>query len=530
MTSVRTLLRGGTLVDGTGAPARPADVMLDGATITAVEPAGRLPEDGAMVRDLGGAVLCPGFIDVHSHADNAPLLAEDDQSKVTQGVTTEVVGNCGFSLAPVAEAHREELRGLMSRIFPPIQDRWSTLPELFAATDAAGYVTNYAPLLGHHTLRVAAMGMADGPPDFAQLAQMRRAAEEGFAAGAFGLSTGLIYPPGLFADDAEIAALAAVLPAGRPYVTHMRGEGRMLLTSIREALRVGEAADRPVQVSHLKAAGRAVWGRMGEALALLDAARERGLDVTHDVYPYLAGSTMLTATLPPWFQEGGNLAVLRRLGDPVTVDRLRRDVETDDGSWENHVAACGWSGIVVASSRSHAHDGTSLQAIADEMGVDPFQALVDVLRAEELEASMIIFSMREEDLVEALVHPHTMIGSDGLPPGGGGKPHPRMWGTFPRVLSRYVRETGALSLEEAVRKMTSLPARRFGLSDRGEVRPGAAADLVVLDPGTVHDEADYADPVRPATGIRDVMVAGRVVVDGGRYVGERAGSRLAPSS
>lgn len=526
--SGRTLLRGGLVVDGTGSPATPADVLLQDGVIAAVETPGRLATDNAEVRELGGAVLCPGFIDVHSHADNAPLLTEDDQSKITQGVTTEVVGNCGFSLAPISDMHREALGGLMGRIFPPMKADWSSLPELFAATDAGGYVTNYAPLVGHHALRVAAMGMADGAPDAAQLAAMRRAAEEAFEAGAFGLSTGLIYPPGLFARDAEIQALAEVMPADRPYVTHMRGEGRMLLDSVAEALRIGEAAGRPVQVSHLKAAGRAVWGRMGEVLAVLDAARERGVDVTHDVYPYLAGSTMLTAMLPPWFQEGGNPSVLRRLDEQASLDRLRGDIESDDGTWENHVAACGWGGIVVASTRSHTHDGKSLLQIAEATGVEPLQALVDVLRAEELEASMIIFSMREEDLVEALRHPLTMIGSDGLPPGGGGRPHPRMWGTFPRVLSRYVRETGVLTLEEAIRKMTSLPARRFGLEGRGEVTPGAVADLVVLDPAVVHDAADYADPVRPAVGIIDVWVGGRLAVDGGTYAAKRHGTRLAP--
>ena len=527
--STRTLFAGGLLVDGTGSPARPADVLVEGDRVVHVAEPGSVGRDGAAVRDLAGAVLCPGFIDVHSHADNAPLLAEDDESKITQGVTTEVVGNCGFSLAPVDDAHREDLRGLLARVFPPVEGSWSSLADFFQVTDAAGYVTNYAPLVGHHALRVAAMGMADGAPDAGQLAAMRRAAEEAFATGAFGLSTGLIYPPGLFAEDGEIQSLAAVLPPGRPYVTHMRGEGSMLLDSIAEAVRVGEVSDRPVQVSHLKAAGRAVWGRMGEALQLLDDARGRGVDVTHDVYPYLAGSTMLTATLPPWFQEGGNPSVLRRLEDPASLARLRQDIESDDGTWENHVTACGWGGIVVASSRSHAHDGMSLQQIADAGEVEPFQALVGVLRAEELEASMIIFSMREEDLVEALRHPLTMIGSDGLPPGGGGRPHPRMWGTFPRVLSRYVRETGVLTLEEAIRKMTSLPAGRFGLDGRGEVRPGAVADLVVLDPGTVHDEADYDDPIRPAAGIRDVLVGGHLVVDGGSYVGKRAGARLAPS-
>ena len=214
--STRTLFRGGLLVDGTGTPGRPADVLVDGTEIAAVEPPGSVPEDSAEVRDLRGAVLAPGFIDVHSHADNAPLLAEDDQSKITQGVTTEVVGNCGFSLAPITDAHRDALRGLLSRIFPPLDVPWQSLGEFFEVTDAAGYVTNYVQLVGHHSLRIAAMGMSDGPPDADQRATMSRLAEEAFAAGAFGLSTGLIYPPGLFAREDEIASLAEILPPVGP--------------------------------------------------------------------------------------------------------------------------------------------------------------------------------------------------------------------------------------------------------------------------------------------------------------------------
>jgi N-acyl-D-aspartate/D-glutamate deacylase len=263
---------------------------------------------------------------------------------------------------------------------------------------------------------------------------------------------------------------------------------------------------------------------MAEALQLLDDARRRGVDVTHDVYPYLAGSTMLTATLPPWFQEGGNPSVLRRLSEPASLDRLRRDIEADDGSWEDLVASCGWSGVVVSSSRSHRHDGRSLQQIADEAGVEPFQALVDVLREEELEASMIVFSMQEEDLVEALRHPLTMIGSDGLPHDV--HPHPRLWGTFPRVLGHYAREVGLFSLEEAVRRMTSLPAAQFGLVDRGSLRPGAYADLVLFDPTTIADRATFEFPTRPAAGIEMVMVNGRVVWQGGAATGARPGRAL----
>jgi N-acyl-D-aspartate/D-glutamate deacylase len=352
--------------------------------------------------------------------------------------------------------------------------------------------------------------------------------DEAMEAGAFGLSSGLIYPPGLFSETDELLTLARRLPAGRPYVTHMRGEGAQLLASVAEAIRIGEESGRPVQVSHLKAAGKPNWGLMAEAIALLDAARDRGVDVRHDVYPYTAGSTMLTATLPPWFQEGGEPSVLRRLNDPASLDRLRADLAVNSTDWENLAYGAGWDGVVIASSSTHTYDGLSIQAVAEQNGGEPFEALVRVLLAEELKVSMIVHSMREEDLVLALTHPDTMIGSDGLPPGLGGKPHPRMWGTFPRILARYVRDRGDLTLAEAVRKMTSLPAETFGLADRGVVAPGRAADLVAFDAGTVTDRADYEHSTRAPEGITWVMQNGEVVVRDGTFLGRRAGRRLLP--
>jgi N-acyl-D-amino-acid deacylase len=522
------LVRGATLVDGTGSPARPADILVSGGVVRAVEAPGVLPADGATAVDATGLTVTPGFVDVHSHADNAPFLAEDDVSKILQGVTTEVVGNCGFSLAPRLASTGEVLEDYSGRIFPPVPWAWERFAELLAATDAAGYVTNYAPLAGHHALRIAAMGMSDAAPDAREQALMGRLLDEAAEAGAFGLSSGLIYPPGLFSETDELLELARRLPAGRPYVTHMRGEGAQLLSSVAEAVRIGEESGRPVQVSHLKAAGRPNWGLMERALDLLDAARARGVRVRHDVYPYTAGSTMLTATLPPWFQEGGEPSVLRRLTDPASLDRLRADLAENSTEWENLAYGAGWDGVVVASSASHAYDGMSILEIAAGRDLEPAGALVEVLLAEELKVSMIVHSMREEDLVLALTHPETMIGSDGLPPGLGGKPHPRMWGTFPRILGRYVRDQGRLSLEDAVRKMTGLPAETFGLADRGVVAPGRAADLVAFDSGTVADGADYDTPTRPPRGIAWVMQNGETVVRAGAYLGRRAGRRLVP--
>lgn len=524
-------LRGGLLADGTGAALRAADILVADGRVVEVGAPGSLQAASALDLDVSDQVVAPGFIDVHSHADNAPLLAEDDTTKILQGVTTEVVGNCGFSLAPVSADYTDSLSALLGRIFPPIDLSWSSLAELLAATDAQGYVTNYVPLVGHNTLRLAAFGMPDRAPDAAELKQMTHLLEEALEAGVFGLSSGLIYPPGMFAATEELVALARVLAPGRVYATHMRGEGAHLLDSVAEALTIGEQAHCRVQVSHLKSAGRANWGRVGAALELLRAARERGMAVGQDVYPYDASSTMLTACLPPWFQEGGNEAVLARLDDPGALDRARADIEAGPrGVWENHVAGAdaGWGGILVASTASHHHEGQTLVEIADELSVDPFDALVQVLVGERLRASMVIFSLNEADVEAVLCDPATMVGSDGLPPGFGGRPHPRLYGSFPRVLSRYVRERRVLDLPTAIAKMTSLPSDAFGLAGRGRIAAGSVADLVVFSPDRVGDVGSYTDPVHSPTGISAVLQAGRLVVAAGEWLGNRCGRRLSP--
>ena len=301
---------------------------------------------------------------------------------------------------------------------------WNSFAELLQAADERGYVTNYAPLVGHHALRAAVLGMAADKPDAEQLTRMAGLLEEAVEAGAFGLSTGLIYPPGVFAETGEIAALAGHLPPQLPYVTHMRGEGSQLPASIDEALMIGERAERPVHISHLKSAGRSNWGGMEVALEKIDAGRSRGLQIRQDVYPYTAGSTMLSAALPPWFQEGGDPAVLGRLENRDDLRRLRMDLNRDDGTWENHVLGAGWEGVVIASSASHTTDGRSLAQLAEERGLEPFDALVAVLQSEQLQVSMIVHSMQESDLILALQQSETMIGSDGLPPRCGRKTAP----------------------------------------------------------------------------------------------------------
>lgn len=405
------LLTGAEIADGTGAPLWPGDVLVERGRVRAVEPPGTLPRDRP-ARDLAGLVLAPGFIDVHSHADNAPLLAEDDTTKIRQGVTTEVVGNCGFSLAPRTSAHAETLASFLRRLFPPIEFRWSNFAELFSVLDDAGHVTNYCPLVGHGTLRIAALGMSDETADPAAMRVMREALDKGMAAGAFGLSSGLIYPPALSSSTEELRSLAEVLGGDGLYATHMRDEGAGLLDSIDEALRIGATAGR-THISHLKASGQQNWGKIPAALDRLRTAREAGQPVCHDVYPYTASSTMLVTVLPPEWLTGDADQLLARLSRRDSPDALEAALGEQD-----------FSRVLVATTASHECEGRTIAEIAEAEGTSGVEALVRILRDERLQASMIQFSMLEDDLEHALADERTVIGSDGLPPGTGGKPHP----------------------------------------------------------------------------------------------------------
>jgi N-acyl-D-amino-acid deacylase len=521
------LLRGVSLVDGTGADARPADVLLAGSTVAGIASAGAIPRgDAERIVDADGLVLAPGFIDAHSHADCAPLLDGVDVSKISQGVTSEVVGNCGFSLAPCPPERRTAISTVCGRLFPPLTYDWATVADLLDRTDSRGYVTNTLPLVGHHAVRTAVLGTASRAPDAAELGRMQTEVSKALAAGAGGLSTGLIYPPGMYSDVDELAALASVLSPQHTYATHLRGEGTRLLESIAEALEVARRAHCRLQVSHLKAAGREAWGSVGLAMQLMDSAFDRGLQVHHDVYPYEANSTLLASCLPPWFHDGGHEATLERLRDPDALARAEREIEHDDGSWDNWVAGSGWDRILIAEAADQRDEGRTIDRIARARHRTPFQVLVDLLLAGGLRSWMCVFAMSPEDVQAVLLHPRGCIGSDGAPPGKDGKPHPRLFGTFTRVLRHYVRESASMSLPEAVAKMTSLPAAAFGLRDRGVVAVGKAADVVLFDARHVADNATFVEPARLSTGIELVVINGSVVFEHGRPSGVRAGRRL----
>jgi len=478
------LIRGGSVIDGTGGPARRADVAVRDGRIASV--AADVKGAAARVIEAEGLVVAPGFIDVHSHDDAAVIANPGVDFKVMQGVTTDIVGNCGVGLAPAGEVFQTFLQAGLSNVLGSVPEiTWRTFGEYMDAVEEARPALNVACLAPHGVIRFGTLGLESRPPERHELATMREYAIEAMDAGAVGLSTGLIYPPGAFAETPELIELAKVAAeAGGLYVSHIRDEGPGLLDAVAEAIEIGREAGLPVQISHLKAAGRANWGRTKDSIRLIERSRSEGVDVAFDAYPYTAGSTILGA--------------LAR--GPVAADP---------------------DAVIVASVRERReYEGKTISQIAEMLGLPAPEALSRVLQ-EEPDAVAIFFIMDEADVRRVLKHELCMIGSDGLP--SGGKPHPRLYGTFPRVLGRYAREEGLLTLEEAVRKMTAQPAQRFGLGRRGEVREGWFADLVVLDPRTVADIATYEEPRQYPTGIEYVTVNGELVVDDGKQTQARPG-------
>ena len=519
------VIRGGTVVDGTGAPPRRADVGVAGGRIVALPPGdGTAPE----VLDAHGAVVAPGFIDVHTHSDAVGLREADGhdlvRAAVRQGVTTEICGNCGSSLFPSLPDRLPALRR---------QGIGSFGTGAPVAADFAGFAAAYrdrpranhlASLVGHGTLRAGVLGYQDRPATAAELDAMCALLDSCLAQGAAGLSTGLIYAPGSFGDTAEVTALARVAARHRkPYVTHLRDEMSRVDEALTEAIGIARDAGAPLHVSHHKTAGRYAWGRTETTLPRLDALRANGMDVSCDVYPYDAASTSLAAMLPPWANDGGTDALTARLADPAQRARMRADIDTGVPGWENTVGNGGWDRISVASAPGT--PGAEGRTVADlAAGRDPLDVVAELLLADHGQVTIISHSMREDDVRRVIASPLSMIGSDGVPVAG--HPHPRWAGTFARVLGRYVRDLAVLPLETAVRKMTGYPAARFGLTDRGVVRTGAHADLVVFDPATVTDRATYAEPLLPPTGVRHVVVAGHPVVRDAAGTAARPGTVL----
>lgn len=524
---VATVFRGGRVIDGTGQASVLRDVLIAEGRIHAVEPPGRLDQIGGVSKvDATGLTLAPGFIDTHAHADNSPLLTFDDTSKILQGVTTEVNGNCGFTLAPVNSQFFDDFTTLASRIFPPFEVAWNTFSEFVATVSDAEFVTNFVTLMGHNSLRVAVMGSDQRTPEQHELGRMKDLLESALADGVCGVSSGLIYPPGVFSSAAELVDLVSVMPRSAVYASHMRNEGLFLSESIDETVAIARSTGVRCHISHLKVAHMDRWHTMPQIMKRLDEYRDDGVTLTHDSYPYTASSTMMTALLPPWMHDGGSSPLLQRLRSIEMRDRARNDLNGRLAQFDSFVDAAGWDRIVVASTASHRFEGYSVATLAEISGKDPVDAVCDLLIEEDLKVTMIIHGINEADVQVALCSPFTAIGSDGLPVGTGGKPHPRGYGSFVRVLDNYVKKEKLFSLEEAVRRMTSLAAEIFSIPDRGVIAPGKIADLVLFDPEGLRDHATFEDPTASPTGIHSVWIGGEQVVAESQFLGRRAGKFL----
>ncbi|MGP3964375.1 N-acyl-D-amino-acid deacylase family protein [Nonomuraea sp. 3N208] len=465
--------------------------------------------------------VCPSFIDAHAHSDLAPFMAEPQPFKLTQGVTTEINGNCGISFAPTDAPAAERLGGALHDVVREVDVRPMGFGEFLDAVRRAGPVNHVAYLVGHGTLRLTANGpgeeLAPGALD-----TMTRLAAESFEAGAVGFSTGLIYPPGCYADLPELQTLArAAAPYGAVYATHMRDEGRRVLDAVDEAVAVARAGRLRLQVSHCKLAGAENHGRAGELLARLEAARRDGVDVLGDQYPYTAAATMLAALLPNSALTGGAADLASRLRDPVFRARLRGQAgrgEPGDGIWGEAQP----DGILVTA---HADPGVSGRTLAELAGDrDVFEVMCDLV-ARDPAAGMVIAAMSESDVREIMASPLIGVGSDNALPGPG-PVHPRTYGTFPQLLGRYVRELNVLTWPEAIRKATSITAGHFGLHGRGTLLPGSGADAVVFDPATIGHDGTPLDPRAGVTGAMTVLLDGEPVIRDGAYTGQRRGRLL----
>lgn len=516
------LIKGGVVVEGSGKEPVETNVGIAGDRIVHI---GAESPPARTVIDAKGLVVSPGFIDTHAHSEFTLLADGRAEGKLSQGVTSEVNGNCGLSAAPLygeAFAHREKDCEELG-----IGERWSTFRDYFFLLEKKGIALNFCTLCGHGNIRASVIGYRDLPPGPEAMEEMWQLLRGAMEQGARGLSTGLIYPPGVYSRTEELVELSRVL-AGTAgiYASHMRSEGDALLESIGEVIRIGREAGVRVHISHVKTSGEKNWGKAEEAIGLIEQGRSSGVAVTCDRYPYVAASTDLDTVLPSWVYEGGAEEEVKRLRDPETAARIRKELAVKDDAY--------WKGVYLSSvvcPKNKWMEGESLFAVAEREGKSPLDTLFSLLIAERVRTGAIFFSMSEDNLRKFLSLSYTMIGSDSAVrsfsgPTCSGKPHPRGFGSFPRFVGRYVREERLMGLPEAIRRITGLPAQTFGLRERGVLREGFFADITVFDYGRIIDTATFKDPFRKAEGIRFVFVNGIPAVEEGEFTGSRSGRVL----
>ncbi len=521
------IIRNGRLVDGTGNPWFFADLGINNGRITSI---GNLSgEDGERVIDASGCVVSPGFVDIHSHTDVFHIINPTGDSFIMQGVTTNLIGNCGGSVAPVSEFIRQGLEDVVTKYHLDID--WVTFDDYYKKLEKKPPSLNVCSLVGQGTVRMAVMGMEKRAPTNDELERMREIVAEAMEDGVYGMSTGLWYSPSGYADTDEVVELAKIVAKyGGIYSTHMRSEENEVIEALNETIEIGKKASISVEVSHLKTAGgKRNWGKIKEILKMIEEARREGLEITSDVYSWTASSTGLTAYLPYWVHEGGYEKLVERLKDEETRAIIKRDMKNES---RVSVESIGWENLMISQCKTHReYQGRNIAELAREKNSNPYDFAFDLLIEEKGRVSLVVFEMDPKDVATIIKSPLSMIASDGsaIAPWGGMEDdqiHPRSYANFVNVLSKYVREEGVITLEEAIRKMTSMPAQKIGLHDRGLIRVGNWADVVIFDPKVVAPRATYMSPHQFPVGVKWVIVNGVVTVEGEKHTGARAGKVL----
>ncbi|MEX2460680.1 MAG: D-aminoacylase [Paenibacillaceae bacterium] len=523
------VIRNGLIVDGTGGDSFIGDIAIEGELIAKI---GQITERGQTEIDATGWVISPGFIDSHTHSDLALLKQPEALPKITQGITTEIVGNCGFSVAPIiknAGIQTYQSYSVPVLGFSDVNWDWETYSEYLDKVTQAKPAVNVASLIGHGTIRSAIMGFENRRPTNEELSQMTYLLNQAMQQGALGLSTGLVYAPGTYSEDEEIIELACVVAKyGGVYATHLRNQADGLVESVKEAIQIGIQSGVSVHISHHKTVGKQNFGMVDETLRLLDEVLEDGIWTSSDAYPYLAGNTTLAALLPSWLLEGGVNEMLNRLSDPILIRKAVGDIESGIPGWENRMKAIGYDNVILnafKTKKNKIYQGMKITEIAQARKELVLECVFNLLIEEDGEIGVILINSTERDLIAVLKHPRTVVGSDGIY--SGETAHPRLYGTFPRIVKRYVQESNIFPLEEAIHKMTGLTARIFGLDHQiGFLKPGFRADVVVFDPSTIEDCATYEHPHVFSKGIKHVFVGGIAALKDGKVTGIRNGKAL----